>query len=191
MRSIISNLLFIIQYQKKQIQWLLHFIARYIPLKQWAHDEIHSPKYQKFKTDKLPIIKTFINQDWQFLLAYYEWKYKKTLKPVQRRNGKTIPEETVCPLCGAPHHYLYDNNGGNGQYQCKVCGQTFKTGKLVTSPLKLICPYCGHSLSTVRSRKFFVVHKCVNKKCSYYLRNLKSMDPDDFNRKHKYKLHYI
>ena len=33
-------------------------------------------------------------------------------KPVQRRNGKTIPEDTICPLCGAPHHFLYDNTGG-------------------------------------------------------------------------------
>lgn len=53
-------------------------------------DDIHSPKYQKFKTDKLPIIKPFIKQDFQFLLAYYEWKYAKPLKTVQRRNGKTV-----------------------------------------------------------------------------------------------------
>ena len=43
---------------------------------------------------------------------------------VGNADGKTIPEDTICPLCGAPHHFLYDNNGGNGQYQCKVCGQT-------------------------------------------------------------------
>ena len=118
--DIILYLLNYIQYQHKQICWLLNFICRYIPLKQWAFDDSHSPKYQKFKIDKLPVIKTFIKQDWQFLLEYYQWKYAKPVKPVQRRNGKSIPEDTVCPLCGAPHHYLYDNNGGNGQYQCKV-----------------------------------------------------------------------
>ena len=115
--DIILYLLQLIQYQHKQICWLLNFICRYIPLKQWAFDDSHSPKYQKFKIDKLPVIKTFIKQDWQFLLEYYQWKYGKPLKPVQRRNGKSIPEDTVCPLCGAPHHYIYDNNGGNGQYQ--------------------------------------------------------------------------
>ena len=115
--DIIMYLIQLIQYQHKQICWLLNFICRYIPLKQWAFDDSHSPKYQKFKIDKLPVIKTFIKQDWQFLLEYYQWKYGKPLKPVQRRNGKSIPEDTVCPLCGAPHHYIYDNNGGNGQYQ--------------------------------------------------------------------------
>ena len=123
--DIILYLLNYIQYQHQQICWLLNFICRYIPLKQWAFDDSHSPKYQKFKIDKLPVIKPFIRQDWQFLLEYYQWKYGKPVKPVQRRHGKSIPEDTICPLCGAPHHYIYDNNGGNGQYQCKVCGQTF------------------------------------------------------------------
>lgn len=132
--NIILYLLSIIQYLYQMNSWLLSFICRYIPLKQWAFDDSHSPKYQKFKVDKLPVIKTFIKQDWQFLLECYQWKYKKPLKPVQHRNGKTIPEDTVCPLCGAPHHFIYDNNGGNGQYQCKVCGKTFCSGESVTTP---------------------------------------------------------
>lgn len=98
--DIILYLLSLIQYQHQQICWLLNFICRYIPLKQWAFDDSHSPKYQKFKVDELPVIKTFIKQDWQFLLEYYQWKYHKPLKPVQRRNGKTIPDDTVC-LCAA------------------------------------------------------------------------------------------
>ena len=98
--NIILYLLNYIQYQHKQICWLLNFICRYIPLKQWTFDDSHSPKYQKFKIDKLPVIKTFIKQDWQFLLEYYQWKYGKPVKPVQRRNGKSISEDTVCPLCG-------------------------------------------------------------------------------------------
>ncbi len=28
--------------------WLLMFVCKYIPLKQWAFDDSHSPKYQKF-----------------------------------------------------------------------------------------------------------------------------------------------
>jgi len=36
MDSIILHLLTIIQYQYRQICWLLNFIAKYIPLKQWA-----------------------------------------------------------------------------------------------------------------------------------------------------------
>ncbi|GKX30962.1 hypothetical protein SH1V18_34420 [Vallitalea longa] len=64
MPSIITYLLDIIQYQNQQISWLLLFISKFIPLKQWAFDDAHSPKYQKFKTDKLPIIKRFVKQDW-------------------------------------------------------------------------------------------------------------------------------
>ena len=192
--DIILYLLDFIQYQHQQICWLLNFICRYIPLKQWAFDDSHSPKYQKFKVDQLPIVKPFIKHDWQFLLEYYKWKYSKEPKPIQRKNGKSIPEDTVCPLCGAPHHYIYDNNGGNGQYQCKVCGQTFTTGENVTTPMRFLCPYCNHSLVPKKDRKHFIVHKCVNPKCSYYLHNLKKVSKEDLEEyyaKNKYKLHYI
>jgi Transposase and inactivated derivatives len=192
--DIILYMIQLIQYQSKQISWLLNFICRYIPLKQWAFDDSHSPKYQKFKVDKLPIIKTFIKQDWAFLLEYYLWRYSKPLKPVQRRNGKTISPETVCPLCGAPHHYIYDNNGGNGQYQCKVCGQTFISGDFLSKSTRLICPYCSHSLTHKKNRKHFIVHKCINKNCSFYLHNLKKVDKEHLEQdygKNKYKLHYI
>ena len=192
--DIILYLLNFIQYQHQQICWLLNFICRYIPLKQWAFDDSHSPKYQKFKIDQLPIVKPFIKQDWQFLLKYYKWKYGKEPKPIQRKNGKSIPEDTTCPLCGAPHHFIYDNNGGNGQYQCKVCGQTFTTGENVTTPMRFLCPYCNHSLVPKKDRKHFIIHKCVNPKCSYYLHNLKKVSKEDLEEdygKNKYKLHYI
>ena len=192
--DIILYVLHLIQNQHKQICWLLNFICRYIPLRQWAFDDSHSPRYQKFKIDPLPVIKTFYKQDWKFLLEYYQWKYKKTLRPVQRRNGKSIPEDIVCPVCGAPHHFIYDNNGGNGQYQCKVCGQTFTSGESATTPVRLMCPHCGHALVPKKDRKFFRIHKCVNPKCSYYLHQLSKVDPKDLSEnygKNKYKLHYI
>jgi len=193
MQSIITHLLLLIQYQNQQIRWLLLFISKYIPLGQWAHDDIHSPKYQKFKTDILPTIVPFIKQDWQFLQSYYEWKYGKKQKPVKRYNGKSIPKDTTCPHCDATHHYLYDNNGGNGQYKCKICNQTFSTGEKVTKNLKLKCPYCGHILVPKKNRKFFTIHKCVNNKCSYYLNNLKKVDQKtiNHNQKYKHKLHYL
>lgn len=192
--NIILYLLQLCHQLYQQNCWLIHFICRYIPLKQWSFDDSHSPKYQKFKIDKLPVIKTFIKQDWLFLLEYYKWKYGKPVKPVQRRNGKSIPEDTICPLCGAPHHYIYDNNGGNGQYQCKICGQTFCSGEVVTTPFRLTCPHCGNTLVPKKDRKFFRIHKCVNPKCPYYLHNLKKVDQKDLAEdygKNKYKLHYI
>jgi len=194
MSPIITYLLLYNQYLLKQIAQLTLFIAKFIPLKQWAFDDSHSPAYQKFKTDKLPIIKKFIKQDYRFLLEYYLWKYGKVLRPVQAHKNKTriVPTKTVCPVCGAPHQYLYDNNGGNGQYQCKVCGQTFIRGERATSSLVLLCPYCGHALTPKKDRKNFIVHKCINDKCSYYKSNSKKL-PDGLTHKEKsnYKLHYI
>ena len=58
----------------------------------------------------------------------------------------------------------------------------------------LKCPYCSHTLARKKDRKHFILHKCINPKCSYYLHNLKKVDKTDLNEdygKNKYKLHYI
>ena len=194
MDNIILYLLRIIQEQYQQIRWLVLFICRYIPLRQWAHDDIHSPKYQKFLTDKLPVIKPFVKQDWQLWNEYYRLRYGKAVKPVKPQKGKkrSVPDDAVCPVCGAPHEYLYDNSGGRGQLKCKICGRTFVNGEKVTAPLKLQCPYCGHAFQPVKSRKHFRVHKCVNDHCPYYKRNLKKL-PEGLPHTDywKYKLRYL
>lgn len=194
MDNIILYLLKIIQEQYQQICWLILFICRYIPLKQWAHDELHSPKYQKFLTDKLPVIKPFFKQDWQLWNEYYLLRYGKAVKPVKPQKGKprNVPTDTICPLCGAPHDYIYDNSGGRGQFKCKICGQTFVNGEKVTSPLKLQCPYCGHALKPVKDRKHFRIHKCVNDSCPYYRRNLRKLPKGLPQSEYwKYKLRYL
>ena len=73
--DIILYLLLFIQYQHKQICWLFNFICRYIPLKQWVFDDSHSPKYQKFKIDKLPKIIYYEKWDYKDYIPYLEWKY--------------------------------------------------------------------------------------------------------------------
>ncbi|MFW0893192.1 hypothetical protein [Clostridium perfringens] len=146
MDSIITYLLLYNQYLIKLVGELLLFIAKYIPLKQMLFDDSNSPKYQKFKVDRLPKILKFEKVDYILLLEYYKHRYKKVLKPVKRRNGKSIPESIICPKCGAPHDYIYDNNGNKGQFQCKICGTTFKESNNVTKPLVFKCPYCGHTL---------------------------------------------
>ena len=189
--DIIRYLINIIQQQSQQIGFLLNYIRKFLPLGQWVYDDSHSPKYQRYKVDKLPIILPFFKQDWQFLLKYYQFKYEKNIKPVQRHEGNSISDTTVCPVCGAPHLYIYDNNGGNGQFKCKICGHTFWSGLKVSNPVRLICPYCGKMLVATKDRSFFRVHKCINPKCSYYLSNLKKVDKKDIEQKYKYKLHYI
>ena len=80
--DIIQYLLSVIQYLYQQNCWLIHFICRYIPLKQWAFEDSHSPKYQKFKIDELPLVTDF-RQDWTYkeLIPYYEKRYGKKIRP--------------------------------------------------------------------------------------------------------------
>ena len=192
MLNIIHYLLWYIQYLERTIFSLVKFIAKYIPLGQFAFDDLNSPAYQKFKTDKLPVIKKFEKQDYQFLLEYYLWKYHKPLKTVARRSDNSVTESIACPRCNAPHQYIYDNTGGRGSYLCKVCGCVFASGEKVTKPLVLACPYCDHVLQPKKDRKHFVVHKCVNKNCRYYRDNLKKLPAGlPHSERHKYKLHYI
>ncbi len=192
MNPIITFLLAYNQFLISQINQLLLFIAKHIPLRQFAFDDSNSPSYQKLKVDKLPVILKFYKQDYQYLLEYYKWKYGKVLKPISPKKPRSIPEDICCPRCGAPHQYIYDNNGGKGAFLCKVCQQTFGNGDRLTTPISFSCPYCGHTLSPKKDRKHFRIHKCVNTKCSYYRNNLaklpKDISPKD---KQKYKLHYI
>lgn len=198
MDNIILYLLKIIQEQYQQICWLILFICRYIPLKQWAHDEIHSPKYQKFKTDQLPVVIN-LKQDWNWkdLLSYFAKRYPdmRPIKPINRRSECNIPKDCCCPRCGAPTPYLYRNNGKGGQLCCKICGTHFTPEEnRFHKDYEMRCPYCGHLLTYKKSRKFFRIHKCTNDKCSFYLHNLRKVDPEDLAKpygKNKYKLRYI
>jgi len=192
MSNIIHYLILKNQELQKIIYQLVLFIAKYIPLRQMAFNDSKSPAYQKFKTDILPVIIKPEKQDYLFLNEYYAWKYGKRVSPIKRRKTSTVPETCVCPRCNAPHDYLYDNNGKGKEFLCKICGQTFISGKIAMSPLQLMCPYCGLSLTPKKDRKHFVIHKCTNKKCSYYMTNLKKLPKNlPENEKYKYKLHYI
>lgn len=171
------------------------FICRYIPLKQWAHDDSHSPKYQKFKVDQLPKIIYYEKWDYKEYIPYLEWKYGKKVNPVNRRSECDIDDECMCPRCNAPKPYLYRNNGSKGQILCKVCSTAFSPDEnRFEKRFVLKCPHCSHSLVHKKDRKHFVIHKCVNPKCPYYLSNLKKVDKADLAEdygKNKYKLHYI
>ncbi|MGE9975435.1 IS6 family transposase [Coprococcus catus] len=152
--DIIQYLLSIIQYLYQQNCWLLNFICRYIPLKQWAFDDSHSPKYQKFKIDELPLITDF-RQDWTYkdLIPYHEKRYGKKIRPVIRRSECNIPDDCTCPRCNAPKPFLYKNNGSKGQLLCKVCDARFSPDASRFSSVKLRCPHCGNTLVPKKDRK--------------------------------------
>ncbi|MGI6776692.1 MAG: DDE-type integrase/transposase/recombinase [Acetivibrionales bacterium] len=183
MNSIISVLVAYNQFLLLQIHQLLIFIAKNIPLK-FSKPDLSSHKYNKFTVDKLPVVKTLEKLDYKHLLNEYISQHGKELKPIKHRGKNTVPEETICPRCGAPHQYIYDNTGGRGQYLCKVCSLRFNKGKSFDT--YLACPYCGHALLFKRERKQFKVYFCRNDNCEFYKNSLKSLSPEDTE---EYKLH--
>ena len=176
MNSIIQYLLIQNQYLLQIISFFFKIICKYIPLRQWIFDDSNSPEYQKLKVDEPPLIKKEKLQPqerWYYkdFIAYIKWKYDVIITPVKRRGECNIPDDYICPHCGAPKAYLYRNNGSNDQVLCKVCGKSSST--FVPDTIALFCPHCSHTLVAKKDRKFFRVHKCVNPKCPYYLNNLK------------------
>lgn len=164
------------QFLITQIHQLLVFIAKNIPLKSPKVD-LSSPKYKKYTIDKLPVVKTIEKLNYKSLLKDYLSQNGKELKPIKPRGKNPVPQDTICPRCGAPHQFIYDNTGGRGQYLCKVCSFRFQKGKSFDTYLS--CPYCGHKLSFKRTRKQFNVYFCRNDNCTFYHNSLKSLSPED------------
>lgn len=194
MESIIPLLLAHIQVLNNQIKFLLLFIAKNIPLRTKPSDW-NSPKYNKLKVDKLPIIKTTEKKNYKLLLKQYLENNGKHLNPIKARGKNPAPKDVHCPCCNAPHEYIYDNTGGRGQFLCKVCGFRFNSKNHMLKPIHLFCPYCNHSLEVKKTRKNFRIHKCINPNCSYFKSSLNDLSHEDLleyqDNPHKFKLHYI
>lgn len=162
--------------------------------KKKASPDSKSPSYQKIQLDPLPKLGQIEKKDYRELLQVYLSEHGKRLKPVKRRNGNTIPTETTCPVCGAPHEYIYDNNGQHGQFRCKICQKPFTSAQL-NFEVRFFCPFCDHSLIQAKTRKQFKIWKCVNDHCSFYQNNLHKLSKSDFeiyqNNPHQFKLRYI
>lgn len=197
MFTIIPYLLTLIQELCKIISFLFKFIVKNIPLNlDVPKDEsLFSPKYNKLKVDKLPILKVPEKKDYKQLLDLYFKENGKELKPVKSRGKNPVPVDISCPCCNAPHQYLYDNTGGRGQFWCKVCDNHFNRKNLFDKAIHLHCPYCDKPLELKKQRKLFNIHKCTNPNCSYYKTSLKSLSSDDLDEyktnPEKFKLHYI
>ena len=197
MYTIIPLLLAHIQELNKQILFLFKFIVKNIPLnlEKSKDDSLFSPKYNKLKVDKLPIIHVPEKKDYKQLLEQYIKEHGKPLKPIKSRGKNPVPDDVHCPCCNAPHIYIYDNTGGRGQFSCKICSTNFSRHNWIDNPIQLHCPHCGHALSLEKKRKLFNIHKCRNNNCSYYQNSLKALSKDDIeeykNNPEKFKLHYI
>ena len=121
--------------------------------------------YADFAIDKAPIFERTVQAlDFEQLLEE-ALKAGKGIKPVRYRPDFSF--EGICPFCGAPHKYIYDNNG-RGQYRCKVCRNTFTVKTTVSDEAGIHCPYCGRKLFKHHDRKGYVVYVYPGKKCPYY-----------------------
>jgi len=201
MHNIINHLLAVIKWQAVVISYLcvLAFGKAYKPKVEKCIDK----EFMKLSVDPLPIFgEPPIVQKWQYaeLLEQYRVEHGKELKPVRRRGG-TVPADAACPHCGAPPDYVKDNNGGRGQYFCKVCASTFTIRK-PTKDDEPYCPFCYQKLLLYKSRKTFDVYRCYNVDCSYRQKKLSAMSaeqkalykksPFEFKLRYSYrKFHFI
>ena len=178
MQQIFTYLLVLVQFQSQIINILcvLLFGKSYTPKPETCTDK----KYQKLSVDTLPIFgEPPIKQLWQYtvLLENYRQKHGKELRPVKRRPGSSVPAEAVCPYCGAPHDYIYDNNGGRGAFWCKVCNSKFAIRK-PSKDDEPYCPFCYSKLSLAKKRKDFDVYRCGDPDCPYRKKKLSAMTPE-------------
>ncbi len=194
MSNIITVLLLYIQLQAKIINYLMCALFSKGSIHKCYDQPVNKP-YHRLEVDTMPIIKTLEKLDYKQLISNHLKETGKPITPIKRRKTSSVPESMVCPRCGAPHDYLYDNTGGKGQYLCKVCKCTFNKKNRYLKNLIFLCPHCGRTLELKKERKDFNVYKCTNPKCPYYLDRLNSMSEEDRQRykssPHDFKLHYI
>ena len=197
MLNIINHLLVVIKWQSQVIMYLCFMVfgKGFKPKVEKCVDK----EYMKLTVDPLPIFgDPAIKQTPHYteLLEKYRLEHGKDLKPVQRRGGKVPPDDAVCPYCGAPSDYVYDNTGGRGSYLCKVCDFTFS----IREPSKddePYCPFCYHKLLHYKERKSFDVYRCYNENCPYRVKKLSGMSakqkalfkksPHDFKIRYSYR----
>ena len=143
------------------------------------------PNYRNFFVDPLPPIPEVRvprqKKDYQVLLSEYQAAQGKPLSPVkQRPNSPKVHELTTCPLCDAPHTYLYCNDGKKrSQLKCKVCGHLFQIHQrfIKNDRPSLLCPHCHYALSVWKQRPEVTIYKCSNKKCHCRTQALNKLNP--------------
>jgi len=146
------------------------------------------PNYRVFSVDPLPPLteppaKQSVQpaKDYKLLLAQYQADHGKSLRPVkQRANSPKVPSLTVCPLCNAPHIYLYYNDGNKRtQLKCKVCGHLFQLNQRFrkNDKSKFFCPYCNCALFKWKHRKDVTIYKCSNDNCLHRTEALNKLNP--------------
>ena len=194
MSKIISFLISFLNKINKIIWKIIIFLCKFIKVDNLdnLNNKPTNERYRLFKVDSSAVIEPFVttpHKDHKQLIK------DNNISPVKHRNGKGITINIKCPCCGAPKEYLYDNNGKQTQFLCKVCSHVFSTNPFKDKDIVFKCPHCRHVLNHRASRDDFDVYVCKNSKCSYYLNNLASLTLTDKKKFEKnptlFKLHYV
>jgi putative transposase len=148
------------------------------------------PLYRDFFVDSKPplteppILKKALEpKNYKVLLALYEAEHGKPLKPIKHR-GKSpvVPRQIICPVCSAPHQYLYFNDGKKkSQLKCKVCNYLFQVEQRFrkNNKSKYFCPYCNHALFRWKNRKEVTIYKCCNDGCQHRIHAEAKLNPSE------------
>jgi transposase-like protein len=145
------------------------------------------PNYRNFSVDPLAPLtelpqpnKLFPSKDYKQILTEYQLKHGKHLSPVKyRSNSPRVPEHISCACCGAPHHYLYYNDGKKRtQLRCKVCHHLFQLNRRYRKErkTKYYCPHCHCALFTWKQRKEVTIYKCCNDHCLHRIRKISKLN---------------
>lgn len=193
MSKIISHIIKFLNKINKIIWKIICFLSKFIKVDDIKQEsDIANIKYRRFKVDEnTPIIEAFAKLEKK---DYKQLIKENNITPVNRRNGKEIKANIICPCCGAPKEYLYDNNGRETQFECKVCSHVFTNNPHKNKDVIFKCPHCKYTLDHKHERKDFDVYTCPNKKCSYYLKQLNSLTKEEKklykSKPYLFTLHY-
>ena len=141
MSIIISVIITFLNRINKFIWKIIIFLSKFIKVDEINHldDKPQDVKYRLFNVDEPAIIEPFVkieHKDYKQLIK------SNNIRPIKRRNGKTITIDVKCPCCGVPKDYLYDNTGKQNQFECKVCSYIFS----IYSKGEDVVLKCPHSL---------------------------------------------
>jgi len=194
MSKIISVIINFLNRINKIIWKIILFLSKFIKVDDLSKldEKPTDERYRLFKVDDPAIIEPFVSiehKDHKKLIK------ENNISPVKRRNGKAITINVHCPCCDAPKEYLYDNNGKQTQFECKVCSYIFSINPHKDKDVILKCPHCTKQLSLFHERTDFTVYSCKNPKCPYFLKNKDNLNKYDLKlyleHPEKIKLHYI
>ena len=191
MSKIITLLIEFLNRINKIIWKIIIFLSKFIKVDDIIiNNKPTDERYKQFKVDEPAIIEPFVkieHKDYKQLIK------DNNIKPIKRKKDITI--DVKCPCCGAPKDYLYDNNGKQTQFECKVCSNMFTNNSHKQNDVVLKCPHCRHILDHRVSREDFDVYFCRNDNCQYYIKNKSSLNKHDLKlykeQPYKFKLRYV